>query len=222
MKLFGYLKQDFHRELCFWIMGNGIRCIKDFWDRQKMKCGGICLNSWVKEAEETNGNDRFNPYKETTRVQAAQWLNSEVHIIVDSKRRVINLKTTSEITVDCGAVLNLVRIIKLGILFGNRVYGIHSIINYAEKLGIKTVIPSKSNRKSKRNFDSDLYCLRYIVENTFLKFKRWCGIAILHFKTSIAFISSLLFVLFPSVFILDSEFVYTIWFFPCVNSYMCP
>ena len=48
-------------------------------------------------------------------------------------------------------------------------------------------IDSTSHQKSKRNFDSDLYRLYYIIENTFLKFKRWCGIASRYFKTSDVF-----------------------------------
>ncbi len=62
-----------------------------------------------------------------------------------------------------------------------------SIINYAEKLSIKMIISPKSNRKSKQKFGSALYNLQYIVENTFLKFKHWRGIAIRHFKASVFF-----------------------------------
>ena len=75
-------------------------------------------------------------------------------------------------------------------MFGDRVYDTNSIINYVEKLDIKTVIPPKSNRKSKRNFDSALYHLRHIVENIFLNFKRWHGISTRYFKTSVAFRAS--------------------------------
>ena len=75
-------------------------------------------------------------------------------------------------------------------MFGDRTYDTNSIINYAKKLGIKTVIPPKSNQNFKRKFDSTLYHLRHIVENTFLKFKRWRGIAIRYFKTFVAFRAS--------------------------------
>ena len=86
--------------------------------------------------------------------------------------------------------LDLIKKIKLDALFGDRAYDTNSIINYAKKLSIKTVIPPKSKRKSKQNFDSALYHLRYIVKNTFLKFKRWRGIAIRYFKTFVAFRAS--------------------------------
>ena len=100
---------------------------------------------------------------------------------------------------------------KLGDLFGDPAYDINSIINYAEKLGIKTVIPPKPNRNFKRNFDSDLYCSRHIVENTFLKFKRWRGIATRYFKTFVAF-CVVLFVRFPCLLLLFNFFVTTRFF----------
>ena len=86
--------------------------------------------------------------------------------------------------------LDSIKTIKLDTLLGNRAYDTNSIINYAEKLGIKTVIPPKSKRKSKQNFDSALYHLRHIVENTFLKFNRWRGISARYFKTPVAFRAS--------------------------------
>ena len=91
---------------------------------------------------------------------------------------------------DCGVTLDLIKKIKLDTLLGDPAYDTNSIINYAKKLGIKSAIPPKSNRKFKRKFDSALYHLRYIVKNTFLKFKRWRGIAIRYFKTFVAFRAS--------------------------------
>ena len=93
-------------------------------------------------------------------------LNSKVHIVVDSDGRVINLKATAGTTANFSVALNLIKPIKLGTLFGDRDYDTNSIINYAEKLDIKIVIASKSNQKSKRNFDSDLCRLHHIAKNT--------------------------------------------------------
>ena len=38
------------------------------------------------------------------------------------------------------------------------------------------VIPPKSNRREKRDFDQALYKLRHLVENGFLEFKQWRGV----------------------------------------------
>ena len=39
------------------------------------------------------------------------------------------------------------------------------------------VLPPKSNRREKREYDRALYKLRHLVENGFLDFKQWRGVA---------------------------------------------
>ncbi len=108
--------------------------------------------------------------------------------------------------------LDLIKKIKLDALFGDRAYDTNSIINYAKKLGIKTVILPKSKRKSKQNFDSALYHLRHIVENTFLKFNRWRGISARFSKLLLPSVLLFLFVLFPRLLLLFNFFA-IIYFF---------
>ncbi len=139
-------------------------------------------------------------------------LSSKVHIAVDFKGRVINLKTTAGTMADCGVTLDLIKKIKLDTLLGDRAYDTNSIINYAEKLGIKTVISPKSNRKSKRKFDSALYHLRHIVENTFLKFNRWRGISARFSKLLLPSVLLFLFVLFPCLLLLFNFLLSFIFF----------
>ena len=59
-------------------------------------------------------------------------INSKVHIAVDNKGKVINLKAMSRTTAGCPVTLNLIKTIKLGVLFGARADNANSIINYAE------------------------------------------------------------------------------------------
>ena len=123
--------------------------------------------------------------------------NSKVRIVINRKGRVINLKTKSWITAEHTVALGLTKTIKLVALFRDYSYDTNFIINYDEQFGIKIVIPPKFNQKFRRNLDSDLCCLHHILENTFLKFKRWHGIAVHYFKTSVAF-RVFLFILFFS------------------------
>ena len=86
---------------------------------------------------------------------------------------------------NCKVAFALIQDIKTDILIADHTY----IFEYAKNNGIEVVISPKSNRKLKRNFNDSLYSCRHIVENTFLSFKCWRGIATCYFKTSIAFIS---------------------------------
>ena len=56
-----------------------------------------------------------------------------------------------------------------------RAYDTNDIMAYALDAGMNVVIPGTKNRKQQRKYDSCLYRLRYLVENTFLKLKRWRG-----------------------------------------------
>ena len=53
---------------------------------------------------------------------------------------------------------------------------------------MEPVIPPKRNRKVQRSYDKDLYKLRHLVENAFLKLKGWRGIATRYAKNSASFL----------------------------------
>lgn len=56
---------------------------------------------------------------------------------------------------------------------------------------MEIVIPPKKNRKTSRNYDKDVYENRYQVEKTFLKLKRWRGIATRYAKNTLSYIASI-------------------------------
>ena len=62
-------------------------------------------------------------------------------------------------------------------LLADRAYDTDEIIALAQEAGMETVIPPKKNRKVQREYDEYLYRLRHLVENAFLRLKRWRGIA---------------------------------------------
>lgn len=76
-------------------------------------------------------------------------------------------------------------------LLGDRGYDTDEIVEFAEKNGMVVVIPSKKNRKKQRTYDEDLYKLRHLVENAFLKLKQWRGIATRYAKNSASFLAAI-------------------------------
>jgi len=75
-------------------------------------------------------------------------------------------------------------------LFADRGYDTNAILEYAKEAGIEIVIPPKKNRKEQRVFDEHLYKHRHLVENAFLKLKRWRGVATRYAKTLVSFIGA--------------------------------
>ncbi len=64
------------------------------------------------------------------------------------------------------------------------------MLKTVEDAGIEPVIPPKKSRKIQREYDKYVYENRYQVENTFLKLKRWRGIATRYAKTTSSYVSA--------------------------------
>ena len=75
-------------------------------------------------------------------------------------------------------------------LFADKAYDTNEIIKYAREMGIEIVIPPKKNRLDQREYDEFLYKYRHLVENAFLKLKRWRGVATRYAKTLSAFVGT--------------------------------
>jgi len=75
-------------------------------------------------------------------------------------------------------------------LLADRGYDTDEIISYCKEQGIEAVIPPKRNRIVQREYDEYIYKIRHLVENAFLKLKRWRGVATRYAKTTSAFVGA--------------------------------
>lgn len=57
--------------------------------------------------------------------------------------------------------------------------------------GIEPVIPSKSNRKVKLDYDRDLYKARHLIENFFAKLKQYRAIATRYDQRAVNFLGAI-------------------------------
>jgi len=75
-------------------------------------------------------------------------------------------------------------------LLADRGYDVNTLIELARSMGMEIVIPPKKNRIEQRDYDKDLYKLRHLVENAFLKLKQWRGIATRYAKNTSSFLAA--------------------------------
>ena len=75
-------------------------------------------------------------------------------------------------------------------LLADKAYDTNAIIVTVRELGMDPVIPPKSNRREKRGYDRALYKLRHLVENGFLEFKQWRGIATRYAKRTASYLAA--------------------------------
>ena len=92
---------------------------------------------------------------------------------------------------DCQEAVRLIENIPAEYLLADRGYDTDEIIDFAEKNGMIVVIPPKKNRKEQRPYDKELYKLRHLVENAFLKLKQWRGIATRYAKNAASFLAAI-------------------------------
>ena len=96
---------------------------------------------------------------------------------------------TGGTTADCSQAKTLIEGLPAEYLMADKAYDTNALLNWCDGNNVVAVIPPKANRKHKREYDKDLYKLRHLVENAFLKLKRWRGIATRYAKTTKSFLA---------------------------------
>ena len=118
-------------------------------------------------------------------------LNAKIHLAVDAFGMPVRVFITEGTRADCKEAVRLIEDIPAEYLLADRGYDTDEIIEFAEKNGMIVVIPPKKNRKEQRSYDEDLYKLRHLVENAFLKLKQWRGIATRYAKNAASFLAAI-------------------------------
>ena len=91
---------------------------------------------------------------------------------------------------DCQFGEKLIEGIDADYLLADKGYDSDAIVQAAIWNGMEPVIPPRKNRKNPRDFDRDIYRLRHLVENAFLKLKQWRGIATRYAKNTSSFLAA--------------------------------
>ena len=99
---------------------------------------------------------------------------------------------TKGTTADCKLAIPLITGFAAEMLLTDRGYDTNKIVDFAIQQDMLVVIPPKKNRKEQRNYDEYIYKLRHLVENAFLKLKRWRSIATRYAKSTSAFFGTVL------------------------------
>ncbi len=65
------------------------------------------------------------------------------------------------------------------------------VLKLLRNSGVEAVIPPKSNRKKQREYDTELYKARHLIENFFGKLKQYRAIATRYDKTARNFLGAI-------------------------------
>ena len=100
----------------------------------------------------------------------------------------LDLQVERLVRAGCSQALPLIEGIAAEHLLADKAYDTNEIIDTATERGMNPVIPPKSNWREKREYDRALYKLRHLVENGFLDFKQWRGVATRYAKNSLSYL----------------------------------
>jgi len=78
---------------------------------------------------------------------------------------------------DCTQANRLLGALETGYVIADKGYDSERVLEKVEELGAIAVIPPRSNRKARREYDRELYKERNLIERTFNKPKRFRRIA---------------------------------------------
>ena len=96
----------------------------------------------------------------------------------------VDLTVTSGIVADSSQADKLISEKEGQYLLADRAYDTNYVLDLVASKGLEAVISAMRNRKKKREDNQEVYGNRYQVEKTFLKIKRWWGIATQYAKNT--------------------------------------
>ncbi|WP_317705330.1 IS5 family transposase [Methylomarinovum caldicuralii] len=116
--------------------------------------------------------------------------NTKIHLAVTALCLPVRMVVTAGPTADCSQAATLIEGIDAQYLLADKGYDSDALIAQAKEQGMEPVIPSRRNRRHRREYDKHLYRLRHLVENAFLHLKRWRGIATRYAKNTASFLAA--------------------------------
>jgi transposase len=119
-------------------------------------------------------------------------LSTKIHTLVDALGNPIGFFLTGGETHDLAGADHLLPDMQADTLLADKAYDADErVIEPLAAAGKTAVIPPKANRRTKRDYDRDLFKARHLIENFFAKLKQFRAIATRYDKTSRNFLAAI-------------------------------
>jgi len=112
-------------------------------------------------------------------------LTTKIHALVDALGNPTGFRLTPGQTHDLIGADALLTDVRAGAVIADKAYDADErVVLPLNQAGIEVVIPPKSQRKTSRDYDREIYKARHLIENFFYKLKHFRGIATRYDKLS--------------------------------------
>jgi transposase len=114
-------------------------------------------------------------------------LTTKIVALVDALGNLVRFMLLPGQAHDMKGVAPLIRGVSFGALLADKAFDANWLREEVDERGATAVIPPKANRKQQRDYDSDAYKWRHLIENYFAKIKEFRGIATRYDKTDCSY-----------------------------------
>jgi transposase len=118
-------------------------------------------------------------------------LTTKIHLVTDAQGQPIRFILTGGQAHDAPQAIPLLTGVQANYVIADKGYDSDQILRFIQEQGAVAVIPPRSNRKTPREYDRELYKQRNLIERAFNKLKHWRRIATRYDRKSIYFLASL-------------------------------
>jgi len=119
-------------------------------------------------------------------------LSTKIHALVDALGNPVAFALSGGQAHDLDGADELLPGMQADLLIADKAYDADGrVITMLADRDKAVVIPPKANRKTKRDYDRDIYKSRHLVENFFAKLKQFRAIATRYDKTAVSFLAGI-------------------------------
>ena len=118
-------------------------------------------------------------------------MSTKIHLLVDAKGQPMRFILTGGQVHDATQAIPLLTGVKATYVIGDKGYDSDRIVDFIQQQAAVAVIPPRSNRKTQRNYDRELYKQRNLVERAFNRLKHWRRISTRYDRRAVNFLAAL-------------------------------
>jgi transposase len=150
------------------------------------------IDSTIVRAHQHSAGARKDPGEDQAIGRSRGGLSTKIHVLVDALGNPVGFHLTGGEAHDLVGADHLLPDMQAEALIADKAFDADKrVIEPLTAAGKTVVIPPKSNRRSPRTYDRDLYKARHLIENFFARLKQFRAIATRYDKTARNFLAAI-------------------------------
>jgi transposase len=150
------------------------------------------IDSTIVRAHQHSAGARKDPGEDQAIGRSRGGLSTKIHALVDALGNPVGFHLTGGEAHDLVGADHLLPDLQAEALIADKAFDADKrVIEPLTAAGKTVVIPPKSNRRSPRTYDRDLYKARHLIENFFARLKQFRAIATRYDKTARNFLAAI-------------------------------